>query len=257
VGTFQETQAYFQQLLPPSSCDAEDGRHVGHELHDLVDSKPADLRRAIRTFADRSKMLRECGFRNIGDMLAAMFTPFTTPQSAVGAAIAAQDSGSISKEQAALIGSAFVAQLRAACNNMSEPASIGASKRRDSLAARVPTAFSGIFRSPPASRSGGVLRPVNSFVMAIASLRQMRDAHEWFVPMLKAIAVRLAGTEEARRGSVRGSWMSAHSTFVRPLQREEDEDDDERDEDEDNARGIASDRPEASFTCVVRRFPAH
>jgi hypothetical protein len=93
--------------------------------------------------------------------------------------------------------------------------------------------------------------------MAIASLRQMRDAHEWFVPMLKAIAVRLAGTEEARRGSVRGSWTSARSTFVRPLQREEDEDDDKRDEDEDNARGIASDLPEASFTCVVRRFPAH
>jgi hypothetical protein len=161
VGTFQATQAYFQQLLPPSSCDAEDGRRVGHELHDLVDSKPADLRRAIRTFADRSKMLRECGFRNIGDMLVAMFTPSTTPQSAVGAAIAAQDSGSISKEQAALIGSAFIAQLRAACKNMSEPASIGAPKRRDSLAARVPSAFSGIFRSPPASRSG-VSRPVNA-----------------------------------------------------------------------------------------------
>jgi hypothetical protein len=63
-------QLYFQQVRPLSKCDAEDGRVVGHMLVDLVSSNPKDPARAIREFADRTAMLRGCGFAYIGDMLA-------------------------------------------------------------------------------------------------------------------------------------------------------------------------------------------
>ena len=65
-------QRYFQQIRPIEKCNAEDGRVVGHMLHDLASSKPKDLARSIREFAHRTAMLRECGFAHIGDMLVAM-----------------------------------------------------------------------------------------------------------------------------------------------------------------------------------------
>jgi hypothetical protein len=67
-------QRYFQQIRPVAKCDAEDGRVVGHMLHDLVSSNPKDPARAIREFADRTAMLRDCGFAHIGGMLARLLS---------------------------------------------------------------------------------------------------------------------------------------------------------------------------------------
>ena len=67
-------QLYFQQVRPLAKCDAEDGRVVGHMLVDLVSSNPKDLPHAIREFAYRTAMLRDCGFAHIGDMLARLLS---------------------------------------------------------------------------------------------------------------------------------------------------------------------------------------
>jgi hypothetical protein len=66
-------QLYFQQLWPLGRCAAEDGRVTGYLLAELVRSQPKELAHAIRTFANRMAMLRECGFGHIGAMLAALF----------------------------------------------------------------------------------------------------------------------------------------------------------------------------------------
>ena len=255
LGALRGQQSYFQQILPPSSCDAEDGHHVGHQIFDdLVDSKkPEDLPRAIRRFADRSKMLRESGFRNIGEMLVAMLAPDPPERAAVDAATAAQDAGSISKKQAASIGSAFVGYLHTErCKQTAQSASNDRG------------AFGGFLSrvtDTPASRAGSVSTPVNRivrslnrFVFGITCLRTMRDAHEWFVPMLKAIAVRLMGVSERQRGSLHWSSfveMSARPSSVHPLPPHEGEEDDDEDEEKPD---VAADRPEESFMGVVRRF---
>ena len=67
-------QLYFQQILPLAKCDAGDGRVVGQLLMDLVSSNPKDLAREIREFADRTAMLRDCGFAHIGEMLAQLLS---------------------------------------------------------------------------------------------------------------------------------------------------------------------------------------
>ena len=67
-------QRYFQQVRPLAKCDAEDGRIVGLMLVDLASSNPKDLPRAIREFADRTAMLRDCGFAHIGEMLAQLLS---------------------------------------------------------------------------------------------------------------------------------------------------------------------------------------
>ncbi len=65
---------YFQQIRPLAKCDAEDGRVVGQLLVDLASSNPKDLARSIREFADRTAMLRDCGFAHIGEMLARLLS---------------------------------------------------------------------------------------------------------------------------------------------------------------------------------------
>jgi hypothetical protein len=67
-------QQYFQQILPLEKCDAEDGRVVGQLLVDLASEYPKDPARAIREFADRTAMLRDCGFAHIGEMLARLLS---------------------------------------------------------------------------------------------------------------------------------------------------------------------------------------
>ena len=248
LGALRGQQSYFQQILPPSSCDAEDGHHVGHQVFDdLVDSKkPEDLPRAIRRFADRSKMLRESGFRNIGEMLVAMLAPDPPERAAVDVATAAHDAGSISKKQAASIGSAFLGYLHTERCKQTVQA---ASNDRGAFGG-----FLSRMTDTPASRAGSVSTPVNRFVRGITSLCTMRDAHEWFVPMLKAIAARLMVVSERQRGSLRWSSfveMSARPSSVHSLPPHEGDDDDDDDEEKPD---MAADRPEESFMGVVRRF---
>jgi hypothetical protein len=93
---------YFQQLLPLSKCEARDGRIVGSLLIDLVESKPKDLAHAIRTFANRMAMLRDCGFR-MGEFLVALMSAQASSAPESGSAVI-QDPASVTNEQAAAIG---------------------------------------------------------------------------------------------------------------------------------------------------------
>jgi hypothetical protein len=174
-------QRYFQQVRPLAKCDAEDGRIVGLMLVDLASSNPKDLPRAIREFAYRTAMLRDCGFAHIGDMLArllgadvqsgpdddttaipSILAPSThgdsehTPQQD-----AACDPASVKVEQAAAIGSMVARSLRSA--------------------------------HMPAT---ALRKVVNKY----AVLRTMTSSYVWFVPMLEVLTVHKA--KQARRSTL-------------------------------------------------------
>lgn len=117
-------QLYFQQILPLTKCVAENGRLVGHLLLDLVKSKPKDLAHAIREFANRTAMLRECGFGHIGDMLVAMLEAGAHSDSEqappAAAHLAAQDAASVTAEQATAIGRMLATRTRSSLVPASE-----------------------------------------------------------------------------------------------------------------------------------------
>ena len=150
-------QLYVQQIRPIAKCDAEDGRVVGHLLHDLVRSKPKDLPRAIREFAHRTAMLRECGLAHIGDMLARLLSadvqgkPDRTssiPSAPVPTTAVGLDPSSLTEEQAIAIGAAIALSVHEA--------------------------------DMPAT---GLKRVVKSH----AVLRAMKLEYVWFAPMLETI----------------------------------------------------------------------
>ena len=117
-------QHYFQQVLPLAKCDAGDGRVVGQLLVDLMSSNPKDPVRAIREFADRTAMLRDCGFAHIGDMLARLLSAdvqggaddetTVVPSTPVRAAAVVLDPSSLTEKQASAIGSAIASSVRQA-----------------------------------------------------------------------------------------------------------------------------------------------
>ena len=182
---------YFQQVRPLAKCDAEDGRLVGHMLVDLASSNPKDLPHAIREFAYRTAMLRDCGFARIGDMLARLLsadvhggsdddtTAISSPTVATAAVVsilapsthadlehtprqeAACDPASVTVEQAAAIGSMVARSLRAA--------------------------------HMPAT---ALRKVVNKY----AVLRTMTSSYVWFVPMLEVLTVHKA--KQARRSTL-------------------------------------------------------
>ena len=176
-------QQYFQQILPLEKCDAEDGRVVGQLLVDLVSRNPKDPARAIREFADRTAMLRDCGFAHVGDMLARLLSadvhggpdddttaiPSPTVTSVAAAVVSilvpstpkqdvACDPASVTVEQAAAIGSMVARSLRSA--------------------------------HMPAMALRNV---VNKY----AVLRTLKSSYVWFVPMLEVLTVHKA--KQARR----------------------------------------------------------
>jgi hypothetical protein len=115
------TQAYFQQLLPLSECIAEDGKLVAQMLMDVVESNPKHPARAIRTFVNRTAMLRECGLRHFGDLLVALLVTSDGQGAPEHGPVVLRDSPSLvlnndpallTEEQATIIGSTFAAQLR-------------------------------------------------------------------------------------------------------------------------------------------------
>jgi hypothetical protein len=115
------TQAYFQQLLPLSECIPEDGKLVAQMLMDVVESNPKHPARAIRTFVNRTAMLRECGLRHFGDLLVALLVTSDGQGAPEHGPVVLRDSPSLvlnndpallTEEQATIIGSTFAAQLR-------------------------------------------------------------------------------------------------------------------------------------------------
>ena len=115
---------YFQQVRPLAKCDAEDGRVVGQLLVDLVTSSPKDLAPAIREFADRTAMLRDCGFAHIGDMLARLLSAgvqgrpdddtTAIPSTPVTTAAVGPNRSALTEKQAIAIGSAIASSVHQA-----------------------------------------------------------------------------------------------------------------------------------------------
>jgi hypothetical protein len=176
-------QRYFQQIRPIAQCDAEDGRVVGQMLHDLVSSEPMDVPRAVREFAHRTAMLRECGLAHIGDMLARLLSadvrgkPDGTsaiPSAPVPTTVVGLDPSSLTEEQAVAIGAAIALSVREA--------------------------------DMPAT---GLKRLVKSH----AVLRAMNSKYAWFAPMLDTIMARRAAEP---RGSLRIKRLSMHIASVAP-----------------------------------------
>jgi hypothetical protein len=156
----QSTQRYFQQLRPLSACDAEDGRIVGRMLKDLVESKPKNLAHAIRTFVNRTAMLRECSFCHIGAMLVRLLNADAQAGPDDDAAIAALSPSAVTEQQARAIGSAIALSVH----------------RSESQAAALIQAVD--------------LDPV---------LRTTKSQYLWFVPMLEILLVTPRRPSTAKR----------------------------------------------------------
>ena len=190
-------QLYFQQIRPLANCNAEDGRVVGHMLHDLVRSKPKDLPHAIREFVDRTAMLRGCGFAHIGDMLARLLSAdmqaaeqaglespldcsldkgtTATPSAPIPSTIVGLEPSLLTKEQAIVIGTAIVLSVQE--------------------------------HELPAA---GLKRVVKSH----AALRAMQSEYGWFLPMLEVIMARKAA--EPRRSTVLMKRLRSRIASVAP-----------------------------------------
>ena len=182
-------QLYFQQARPIEVCNAEDGKVVGHMLHDLVRSKPKDLPHAIREFADRTAMLRGCGFAHIGDMLARLLSAdvqaaeqagldegtTATPSALIPSATVGLEPSLLTKEQAIAIGTAIVLSVQE--------------------------------HELPAA---GLKRVVKSH----AALRAMQSEYGWFLPMLEVIMARKAA--EPRRSTVLMKRLRSRIASVAP-----------------------------------------
>ena len=140
---------YFQQVRPLAKCDVEDGRVVGHMLVDLVSSNPKDPARAIRELADRTAMLRDCGFAHIGEMLMRLLSTDVQggPDDDTTAA-AGLDPSSLTEKQGIAIGSAIASSVHQAH-----------------------------------ALAGGLKMVVQSH----AVLRAMKSKYAWFTPMLEVI----------------------------------------------------------------------
>jgi hypothetical protein len=140
---------YFQQVRPLAKCDVEDGRVVGQLLVDLMSSNPKDPARAIRELADRTAMLRDCGFAHIGEMLMRLLSTDVQggPDDDTTAA-AGLDPSSLTEKQGIAIGSAIASSVHQAH-----------------------------------ALAGGLKMVVQSH----AVLRAMKSKYAWFTPMLEVV----------------------------------------------------------------------
>jgi hypothetical protein len=183
-------QRYFQQILPLAKCDAGDGRVVGQLLVDLVSRTPKDPARAIREFADRTAMLRDCGFAHIGDMLARLLSAdvhggpdddataiLSTP---VRAAAIGLDPSSLTEKQAIAVGSAIASSVHQA------QALAGAGLKS--------------------------VRGLSKVVKSHGVLQAMKSEYTWFMPMLEGIMAHKAA--ESRGSAVMNRLRSMRSIIA-------------------------------------------
>ena len=172
-------QLYFQQVRPLAKCDAEDGRVVGHMLVDLVSRNPKDLPHAIREFAYRTAMLRDCGFAHIGDMLARLLSAdvqgrpdddtTAIPSTPVTTAAVGPNRSALTEKQAIAIGSAIASSVHQA----------------HTLAA-------------------GLKKAVKSHTV----LQAMKSEYAWFMPMLEVIMAHKAAQPRGSMAMTRLRSMS-------------------------------------------------
>ena len=163
-------QRYFQQILPLAKCDAGDGRVVGQLLVDLVSSNPKDPARAIREFADRTAMLRDCGFAHIGEMLARLLS----------ADVQGRPDDDTTVIAAAPVTTAAVGPNRSALT--------------EKQAIAIGCAIASSVHQAHAFAVG-----LNKIVQSHGALQAMKSEYAWFVPMLELVMAHKAAHP---RGSV-------------------------------------------------------
>ena len=167
---------YFQQIRPLAKCDADDGHRVGHLLIDLMKSKPTDPIHAIHEFVNRTAMLRECGFRHIGDMLVAMLVADAQNDSELATFehAGSQSPGSAAQDVTAEQATAFGEALRRLANSV-------------------------VSVSAPAAVCEVVSRSIFNTITI---------QHSWFVPMLEVLSARQKPAESRRASIMKGLGAS-------------------------------------------------
>jgi hypothetical protein len=202
-------QRYFQQILPLAKCDAGDGRVVGQLLVDLMSSNPKDLARAIREFADRTAMLRDCGFAHIGGMLARLLSADvqgrpdddTTGIAAAPVMTAAvgPNRSALTEKQAIAIGCAIASSVhRSPGSGMLLSGRLG----------------SGGYNSRRPNQAHAFAEALNKVVQSHGALRAMKSDYAWFVPMLKVVMAHKAAEP---RGSVVMNRLRSMRSSIAPV----------------------------------------
>ena len=175
MSLIQTLQQFFQQIRPLGECDSEDGRLVGRLLVDANEGNAGDPGHAIRTLANQTTMLRECGFNHIGSMLTSLLSADSQGEPD-DAAIASFDASTGGSSSEMLIPSSLTEKQATAIGH-----AIGSSVHR----AHVPA------------------MALNQVVKKHAVLQSMQSRWVWFVPMLEVVAAHKA-TKRRRSSRVRG-----------------------------------------------------
>ncbi len=142
---------------------------------------PKDMAHAVREFASRTVMLRDCGFGHIGAMLTRLLGadvqdgPTTNPSILGATKAAGADPSSLTEKHAIAIGSAIASSVEAT--------------------RMLATALRKVFR-------------------AHAVLQVMKSEHAWFVPMLEVL---MAHKVAKPRESVRVKRLSSRVAAVAPI----------------------------------------
>ena len=119
---------------------------------DLMNSSSKDVAHAIREFANRTAILRECGFRQIGAFLVALLSEQHAEIASQKVTPMPQDPGAITEEQAAGIGRELVTAVG----------------------------------HPPIA-----ITAVRKAAESHSVLRTMRSRYIWFLPMLEVLLVQV------------------------------------------------------------------
>ena len=176
-----------------------------HLLTDVVGRKPKDLALAIRTFVNRTDMLRECCFRHIGAMLVRLLSADADDGPDNGALTVVPAGPSwVTEKQAIAIGSTIVSRVHR---------SLGSGML---LSGRLGSGRLGSGRRDSGSTHLSV-RALKTVVESHDVLRAMESQYAWFVPMLEVLTVPKPAqelTSDSGLAAKRRSWTKRSSSVI-------------------------------------------
>jgi hypothetical protein len=106
-----DLQTYFTHVMPPSSCTAADSTHLGHLIVDTAEAaKKPERVSAVRTFVERTAILRESGVVSLDALLTASLGE--SGHDVLPKAVATTDPGALTVAEATTIGRGFDAIIR-------------------------------------------------------------------------------------------------------------------------------------------------
>jgi hypothetical protein len=106
-----DLQIYFTHVMPPPNCTAVDGTLLGHLIMDTAEAaKKPERASAVRTFVERTAILRESGVGCLDALLTASLG--ASGHDVLPQAVATTDPGDITVAEATTIGRGFDAIIR-------------------------------------------------------------------------------------------------------------------------------------------------